>query len=130
MRYAGLLLAVTLLSACAPVSNYRPAVDLSDADAARYETDLRDCKRVAERDRYAPIAVAVLQGAALGTALGAAGAGLAVGNVGLGESYGAISGAVVGAGIGTAQVHQPPDEQEVVDQCLRNNGYTLSRGQP
>jgi hypothetical protein len=129
MRSTGLLLALALLPACAPVSAYRPAVDLSDADATRYETDLRDCKHVAERDRYAPIVVAVLQGAALGTALGAAAAGLAVGNVGLGESYGAISGAVVGAGVGASQVHAPPNEQEIVDQCLRNNGYTLTGGQ-
>ncbi len=126
MRYARLLFALALLPGCAPVSTYRPAVDLSDVDAARYETDLRDCKSVAERDRYAPIVVALLQGAALGTALGAAGAGLAVGNVGLGESYGAISGAVVGIAVGAAQVHEPPNEQQIVDQCLRNNGYKLT----
>jgi hypothetical protein len=122
------LLALALVSACAPSSNYRPAVDLSDADAARFETDLADCKRVAERDRYAPVLVAALQGAALGTALGAAFVGVAAGaagNVGLAESYGAISGTVAGAGFGALQVEAPQDEPSFVDQCLRNNGYTL-----
>jgi hypothetical protein len=122
---AGLLLLG--IAACAPASPYRPAVDLAGLDAARYETDLRDCKKVAERDRYAPLFVGLLQGAALGTAMGAAIGGVIVqGNVGLAESYGAISGAVAGPAVATTAVAPPPDEDEQVRACLRANGYTIA----
>lgn len=119
-----LLIALAVLVGCTPTSTYRPAVDLTGADPARYETDLHDCKKVAERDRYAPVLVALLHGAVIGTALGAVGGGFA-GNIGLGESYGAIAGTVAGAAAGGAMVHPPVDENAFVDQCLRNNGYKL-----
>jgi hypothetical protein len=120
-----LLPCLTLLSACAPASDYRPTVELGGLDTARYETDLRDCKTVAERDRYAPVVVGVLQGAVIGVALGTAIVGLGGGNVGLAQSYGAISGTVAGGAVGASQVQAPPDEKAIVDQCLRNNGYRL-----
>jgi uncharacterized protein YcfJ len=119
-----LLIALAALAGCTPTSTYRPAVDLAGMDPARYEIDLHDCKKVAERDRYAPVLVALLHGAVLGTAVGAVGGGFA-GNIGLGESYGAIAGTAAGAAVGGAAVHQPVDENQFVDQCLRNNGYKL-----
>jgi outer membrane lipoprotein SlyB len=120
-----LLLCLVLLAACAPSSDYRPAVELGGADTARYETDLRDCKKVAARDRYAPVFVGVLQGAVIGVALGTAVVGIGGGNVGLAQSYGAISGTVAGGAVGASQVREPPTEKKIVDQCLRNNGYRL-----
>jgi outer membrane lipoprotein SlyB len=118
-----LLLCLALLAACAPASDYRPTVELGGLDSARYETDLRDCKKVAERDRYAPVVVGVLQGAVIGVALGSAIAAIGGGNVGLAQSYGAISGTMAGGAVAGSQVREPPDETAVVDQCLRNNGY-------
>jgi hypothetical protein len=125
MRIAFLLL-LGALAACAPSSTYRPTVDLTGFGPARYETDLRDCKKVAERDRFGPLAVGLLQGAALGAALGAVGGAIAGGNVGLATSYGALSGTVVGGAVGATQIGEPVDETAVVDQCLRNNGYVIS----
>jgi hypothetical protein len=124
------LLCLGLLAACAPGSDYRPAVALGGTEAARYETDLRDCKKVAERDRYAPVLVGVLQGAVVGVALGSAIVGIGGGNVGLAQSYGAISGTVAGGAVGGSQVHEAPDEKAIVDQCLRNNGYELAGFSP
>jgi outer membrane lipoprotein SlyB len=127
MRHAVLPLLCAVVAGCAPASDYRPKVDLAGVDTARYEIDLSDCKKVAERDRYGPLLVGTLVGAGLGTAAGAAIAGVAsTGNVGLAESYGAISGTVAGTAFGASQVHGPEDEKLFVDQCLRNNGYKLA----
>lgn len=126
MRSAPLLLLALLASGCAPASPYRPTVDLAGVDAARYEVDLRDCKKVAERDRYGPLLADALIGAGVGTSLGAAGVGLIGGNVGLGMSYGALSGLAAGTAVGVAQVQEPRAEKQIVDECLRNNGYKLA----
>ncbi len=128
MRYAALPLLCALVAGCAPASTYRPKVDLTGVDKARFEIDLSDCKKVAERDRYGPLLAGAIVGAGLGTAAGAALGGLAqVGNVGLAESYGAISGTVAGTAFGASQVRAPDgeDENRFVDACLRNNGYKL-----
>ncbi|MGO8919639.1 MAG: hypothetical protein ACLQJR_27375 [Stellaceae bacterium] len=126
MRRSLPLLLCALAAGCASASNYRPAVDLGGADAARYEIDLHDCKKVAERDRYGPVLAGALLGAGMGGALGAVGGSIAGGSVGLGESYGALSGLAVGTAAGASQVQDPPDEKRIVDQCLRNNGYKLT----
>jgi outer membrane lipoprotein SlyB len=129
MRQARLILLLAGLAACAPASSYRPSVDPAGVDAARYETDLRDCTRAAERDRYAPLLVGFLQGAALGTAMGAALGGVIVqGNVGLAESYGAVSGAVAGPAVAAATIPPAPkpSEQEQIRDCLRANGYKIA----
>jgi hypothetical protein len=118
------------LAACAPVSDFRPVVDLGSMDAARFEDDLRDCQKVAARDRYGPILARVVQGASFGAGLGAVGGGFA-GNIGLGTSYGAIAGTVAGAAIGVAesggaiQFVEPVNEKAVIEECLRNNGYAV-----
>jgi hypothetical protein len=68
----------------------------------------------------------VLQGAVIGVALGTAIVGIGGGNVGLAQSYGAISGTVAGGAVAGSQVREPPDEKAIVDQCLRNNGYRIA----
>lgn len=126
MRFAAVPLLCLLAAGCAPASDYQPKVDLTGANPARYQIDLFDCKKVAERDRYGPLVAYTLLGAGLGTAGAAAIAGVAsTGNVGLAESYGAISGTVVGAGVGASQIKGPVGEKLSVDQCLRNNGYKV-----
>jgi hypothetical protein len=128
MRNAALPLLCVLVAGCAPASTYRPKVDLTGVSRARFELDLSDCKKVAERDRYAPVLVGALVGAGLGTAGAAAMAGIAsTGNIGLAESYGAITGTVAGTAFGVSQMRAPDgeDENRFVDACLRNNGYKL-----
>jgi hypothetical protein len=127
---APLLILVLALAGCAPVSDYRPTVDLTGTDPARFETDLRDCQKVAARDRYGPVLARLVQGASIGAALGAVAGGYA-GNIGLGTSYGAIAGTVVGVGVGVAEASHEPfadatEERAVVEACLRNNGYGLA----
>ncbi len=125
------LLLTLALAACAPVSDYRPAVDLAGIDPARFENDLHDCQKVAARDRYGPVLARVVQGATIGAALGAVAGGYA-GNIGLATSYGAITGTVAGGALGAAEASgavpppNPPDEAAIVEECLRNNGYQLS----
>ena len=126
MRGALPLLLCALAAACAPSAGYRPVVDLDSVDRVRFEVDLRDCTSVAERDRYGPLLVGLLQGAAVGTALGSVGGWLAYGNIGLAQSYGAISGAVAGTAVGATQSGERPDAKQIVDQCLRNNGYDVA----
>jgi len=126
MRQVALLALCALAAGCAPASDYRPAVDLTSVDAVRFATDLRDCKRVAERDRYGPVLAGALMGAGMGAGLGAVGGWLIGENVGLGMSYGALSGLVAGTAIGATQVQPAPDEKQFVDQCLRNNGYKIA----
>jgi hypothetical protein len=124
------LLFTFTLAACAPVSDYRPAVDLAGIDPAHFEADLHDCQKVAARDRYGPVLARVVQGATIGAALGAVAGGYA-GNIGLATSYGAIAGTVAGGAVGAAESQGAapfagaPDEQAVVEACLRNNGYRL-----
>ena len=125
------LLLIFALAACAPVSDYRPAVDLAGIDSTRFERDLHDCQKVAARDRYGPVLARLVQGATIGAALGAVAGGYA-GNIGLATSYGAIAGTVAGGGVGVAEStgREPfadaPDERAAVEACLRNNGYGIA----
>ena len=128
MRYAALPLLCALVAGCAPACDYRPKVDLTGVSKARFEIDLSDCKKVAERDRYGPLLAGAIVGAGLGTAGAAAMAGIAsTGNVGLAESYGAIIGTVGGTAFGASQVRAPngEDENRFVDAWQRNNGYKI-----
>jgi hypothetical protein len=125
MRRLALPLFCLLAAGCGPTSTYRPAVDLAGMDRARYEIDLYDCKKVAERDRYGPVLAGALLGAGVGGAIAAPTAMLGGGNIGLATSYGAIAGTVGGTAVGATQVQGPLDEKAFVDQCLRNNGYKL-----
>ncbi len=128
MRSGLFLILGAALVACAPTSAYRPKVELDNVvDPPRYETDLRDCKRVVERDRYGPLLAGALQGAALGAALGSVGGWLAGGSIAVAQGYGAASGTVAGTAVGAATLPAggEPGEEKRVDQCLRNNGYKI-----
>ncbi len=122
-----LLLALALAAnGCAP-SLYQPQVDLADIDAARYETDLQDCRAVADAARYGPLLAGALQGVAIGAGFGTVIGAFSAGNVGLAASYGALAGTVAGGAVAeaTAAPQPPLDEKRIVDDCLRNNGYRV-----
>ncbi|HEX7968957.1 MAG TPA: hypothetical protein VF502_12120 [Stellaceae bacterium] len=127
MRCDLMLVLTGALAACGPTSAYQPKVELGGIDPVRYETDLRDCKMAAEHAQFGP----VIAGAVIGASLGAGFATLfawwtAASNVGLAETYGAASGTEPGILVGAAQsAGQPADEPQLVDQCLRNNGYKV-----
>ncbi len=114
------------LGACA-AHVYRPQVDLTAANAARYETDLRDCQAVADANRYGPVLAGALQGLAIGAGLGTIIGGFSGGNIGLSATYGGIGGVTAGGAIGgtMAVTQAPADEKTIVEQCLRNNGYEV-----
>ena len=121
-RLLPLLLLAALPAACGPTSSYRPKVDLAGVDQARYEIDLYDCKKVAERDRYGPVLAGAVLGAGVGGAVATAAYG---GGVGLATSQGTLSGLALGTAAGATKVPPAIDEKAFVDQCLRNNGYKV-----
>ena len=118
-----LLLLATLLAGCGPSSTYQPKVDLTGVDQARYQIDLYDCKKVAERDRYGPVLAGAILGAGVGGVIGTVAYGS---GIGLATSQGALSGTVAGTAYGASQVKGPIDEKSFVNQCLRNNGYKVT----
>jgi outer membrane lipoprotein SlyB len=115
-----------LLAACA--SDYRPAVDLTGIDAAKYHRDLADCAGRAQA-AYPGGAMVVgavagaTVGAGMGSLLGSGWAGFAS-NAGLAESYGAIAGSVAGTAAGT--VVGTRNQRAVIDDCLIRDGYKLT----
>ncbi len=126
MRCNCALILAAALAACAPTSRYEPNVERTGIDPARYEADLRDCKLAAERTQFGPVAAGAMIGASLGAAFGAVFAWwTAASNLGLAESYGAASGTEPGILAGAAQSSGPVNEPQLVDQCLRNNGYKV-----
>ena len=113
MKKTGLLL--LLLAGCA----YRPVVDPARTDMAKYETDLVECRQVAEQ---AP-------GAGTGAVVGA-GAGYAVGQVvaratgrsGVANEAGrgaAVLGAAGGAGKGAR------GKRQVIKNCMTGRGHAV-----
>ncbi|HXP30674.1 MAG TPA: hypothetical protein VN832_06265 [Stellaceae bacterium] len=119
-----LMLGATL-AGCAQVPAYQPPVELQGFDAARYRTDLEDCRKAADLDRYGPVLAGVLVGAGVGAGLGNV-AGWAVGgNLAVATGWGAASGAVLGGGAGVGISEQRPSDAAAIDDCLRANGYKL-----
>lgn len=115
-----------LLVGCA--SDYRPAVDLTGVDAAKYHRDLAECagRAQAAYPGGAMVVGAVAGGtigAGMGSLLGSGWVGIAS-NTGLAESYGAIAGGVAGTAAGT--VIGTRDQRAVIDDCLIQDGYKLT----
>ena len=124
-RHAGpaLLVLLLALAGCAETPGYQPVVDLAGGSAAQYAADLKDCRAAADLDRYGPVVAGALVGAGLGAGLGNLGGWLAGANLAVATGYGAGSGAVLGA---AAEAASPrPSDAATIDQCLRNNGWTV-----
>jgi hypothetical protein len=113
------------LAGCVQVPAYQPAVDLQGVDAARYQTDLEDCRKAADLDRYGPALAGVLVGAGFGAGLGNVAGWAAGSNLAVATGWGAASGGVVGGSAGGAISEQRPNDAAAIDDCLRANGYKL-----
>jgi len=102
------------LAGCA----YRPIVDPKRSDMARYETDLAECRQIAEQ---AP-------GPGTGAAVGAA-VGYGVGQVfarttgARNPNYGARGGAVLGAAGGAS--HGARDQRQIIRNCMSGRGHAV-----
>lgn len=118
-------MAIGATAGCVATSPYVPVVTLNHADAARYQTDLADCRKAADLDQYGPTLAGLAVGASFGAGLGSVAGWLASDNVGLATSFGAISGTAVGGAVGLAR-STPPQDAARIDDCLRANGYSVS----
>ena len=122
-RFLALAAAMATLAGCA--QSYQPVVDTRGNDTARYQQDLYECRQYAEQ--VSPVqdaAVGGLGGAAAGAALGAI-TGALVGGVsaGQGAAVGAATGGAVGIGAGAYTGVN--EQQRIIDNCLRNRGYSV-----
>jgi hypothetical protein len=110
---------ITVIALVAAGCAYRPVVDPKRTDMAKYETDLVECRQVAEQ---AP-------GAGAGAAVGAVG-GYAVGQVfarATGRAHhanesgrgGAVLGAAGGAGAGAK------NKRQVIKNCMIGRGHAV-----
>jgi uncharacterized protein YcfJ len=122
-RFLALATAMATLVGCA--QSYQPVVDTKGHDTARYQQDLYECRQYAEQT--SPVqdaAVGGLGGAAAGAALGAI-TGALVGGVsaGSGAALGAATGGALGVGAGAYSGVN--EQQRIIDNCLRNRGYSV-----
>ncbi len=104
---------LAVLAGCA--SHPEPIIDERGVDMAKYQADLADCERYAEK-------ISVTEGAARGAVVGAV-VGAAAGSIGgdadRGAGYGGIYG---GAKSGLGNNRQ---KHQVVRKCLAGRGYTV-----
>jgi uncharacterized protein YcfJ len=110
---AGLLAA----SGCA-TTQYRPVVD-SGVSKGNYEDDVADCQNLAnQRPAAAQAAGGATAGAVLGGLLALA-VGLRGSDVANVAAWGAASGGIQGAAVGSAQ------QQDMVARCMAGRGYNV-----
>jgi uncharacterized protein YcfJ len=115
------LLSGVLASGCATVDKtYRPIVDLTGVDPAKYESDLADCRMFAKQtlDAEQTAVAGAVAGALLGVAIGAV-----FGLSGRDLSQIAGASAVAGAAGGAGQGYQ--NQTTIVKNCLLHRGYKV-----
>jgi len=113
-----LILPFAALFLSAWAENHNPTVDLKGKNQQAYQTDLKECRAIAKnKDVGNDAAVATGVGVGLGAASGAI----------FGGGYGAATGAASGGlNNGSSAALSASDQQDrVVDDCLRNRGYTV-----
>ncbi len=116
------IVAAASLVAASCASSYRPVIDMKGVDEAKFETDLAECRDLAQAEHPADEMVvgAVVLGL-LGAVLGAlAGAPY---HAGTGAAIGGAAGA--GAGAITGGVAANSKQSRIVDSCLRGRGYAV-----
>ncbi len=129
------IVGATFLAACQPVqplSDYTPAVDPGKYSQAKYQSDLVQCRAVAEqveadykqrqqKETGQRLIGGILVGAALGAAVGTRS--LNQGDmIGTGAAIGGLAGATSGDYTNDLVTYGP---RRVVDRCMQGRGYTL-----
>jgi len=112
------ILLVLSLTACAGRGHRGPIVDMKGVDRAQYETDLAECRELAEQVAVGERAVT---GAAAGAVIGGV-VGAAAGDSGTAKRSAGV-GATLGGARGTGDALR--ERQVVVRNCLRNRGYAV-----
>jgi hypothetical protein len=110
-----LVLATTLVTGCA----YRPIVDPARSDMARFDSDLAECREIADKGPGAGGAAAV--GAVAGYAVGQVAA-RATGHSGVANEVGrggAVVGGAKGAGAGAR------GKRAIIRNCLTGRGHAV-----
>ena len=120
------LLCVILILCVAGCATYRPTVDTRGVDMNRYESDLAECQKYAEKVSPGKTALA---GAGVGAALGAV-IGVIVGvafNVDPGDmaGFGAALGGFQGAVTGGAEAGM--SQMDIIKRCMAGRGYVVLR---
>ena len=127
------LTALLALGACAGLDrlvDYRPVVDSYRTDMAAYETDLRQCVRIAQRaeaeyerksreHRDARAVTSLLVGAVIGAVIGSTDVN-AGDRVVIGGSFGLLEGTLADS---EYDPHKSP--RMIVDRCMKTRGYTI-----
>jgi|688.fasta_scaffold35268_16 outer membrane lipoprotein SlyB len=117
--------AVTTLSGCASVTNYRPVVDTyGDPRAAFLSQDSYECEQLASENSGAAKGAATdgLAGALLGGAAGAVG-GAFLGNPGMGAAVGASAGAL--GGVAKGAIEGDETYKRIYRNCMRGRGHRV-----
>ena len=110
------LVALGAANGCASSRGFEPVIDPAGVDMGRYQSDLAQCKQIAEQVEQKAGEGAV-GGAVVGGLIGAV-----IGDsdtVRKGAGVGAISGAAKGAD------ETRREKEKVVKNCLRGRGYTV-----
>ncbi len=129
-RMAGVLLALCLLSACAPKPILYPNAHYNEVGQETAERDIDECSHMAKeagassgQGKGGQVAGNTAAGGAIGSAAGAVG-GAVVGHPGRGAMVGAASGATGGFLRGLFR-RSPPSTayKQFVTRCLKERGY-------
>lgn len=116
-------LLVAMIFICIGCATYRPIVDMSEVDPAKYEQDLKECQEYATQ--ISPIGNATtgaLIGAGAGAILGAI-VGSFFGDAEELAAFGAAIGGVQGAGGGAAQ--GMGTQIDIIRRCMQGRGYIV-----
>ena len=132
MKNLTLIAVAIMATACTETSSrletYRPVIDTSRTDVAKFESDLIDCRTIASRTekeladrRKSEVAAGVLTGVLTGAILG---------NVYGEDSDSTATGAAIGVVLGAGDVDTTDQEvkygpRRIVDRCLAARGHNI-----
>ncbi len=104
------IVAAASLAAASCASSYRPVIDMKGVDETKFETDLAECRDLAQAEHPADeMVVGAVAGAPYHAGTGAA----------IGGAAGAGAGAITGG------VAANSKQSRIVDNCLRGRGYAV-----
>lgn len=111
-----IITASILITGCASMgANYKPVIDLQNADSIKYQEDLGDCQKLAKERMNAADGAIIgsIAGALLGALLAPRGY----------RNYVAAHGAVAGGAAGAVGANET--QESIVKRCLIYRGYRV-----